>query len=114
MEKDGKLYEIFPMYMIRTHAAKTADVGDKSSWTLEEFADFVYSRPDADYIIDDSTKAQFILTMVEDLFIDSRTGECRFERDEFVKILEIAERFPATSSEDMIGILRLARPAAIL
>ncbi len=95
LENDGKLYEIFPMYMIETVAAKTSDVGNETGWTLDKFAEFLDTKPNASYIIDDYTKKDIIGKLVTNIFVDPKTNECHFDRAEFEKILKIAERFPA-------------------
>lgn len=93
-DRNGKMYEIAPLFTIHAIQAKTADVGSEMFWTLDEFASFVESKPDAKYIIGEMTKQSFILQMVQCLFFNSATGEIKFDRDEFKKILAIAERFP--------------------
>jgi ABC-type glycerol-3-phosphate transport system substrate-binding protein len=110
MERDGKLYEMFQMFRITGFMAKTADAGKKPGWTLSEFAEFIAAKPDAEYMIGGMTKHGFIRAMVLEHFIDRNTGECRFDRGEFEKILEIAERFPAGDfvRDDLIFLSGLA------
>ncbi|MCL2052495.1 MAG: extracellular solute-binding protein, partial [Lachnospiraceae bacterium] len=96
MEADGKLYEIFPIFMLRVIYGKTADVGTEIGWTLDEFAAVLDANPDARYIIDTKTKGSFISDLVLESFVNPHTGKINFDRDEFVKILSVAERFPDT------------------
>lgn len=94
-DRKGNMYEISPLFHLNVIQAKTADVGTDTSWTLDEFAAFIETKPDAQYIIGDMTKRDFIITMTQYLFINPVSGEITFDRDEFKKILRVAERFPA-------------------
>jgi hypothetical protein len=94
LERDGKLFELFPMFSIRTLAVKTSYAGDKPGWSLDEFAAFLDSRPNAALIIENYNKTDFLSTILQYAFIDPKTGECNFNREDFEKILKIAERFP--------------------
>ncbi|MCL2717519.1 MAG: hypothetical protein FWE14_01900 [Lachnospiraceae bacterium] len=95
LNRDGKIYEIFPLFLIDVIQAKTADVGSDIGWTLDEFAAFLEDKPNPQYIISDFTKERFIRMAIFNQFINPLTGEPQFNRDEFKKILAIAERFPA-------------------
>ncbi len=103
LERDGELYELFPCFWIETIAAKTSDAGPEPGWTLDEFASFLDSKPDAKFIFDHQPKEEFIGRMVCNLFIDPVTMEVNFDRGEFMKILKISDRFP--TSEMQSGIM---------
>ena len=94
-DRNGKMYEITPLVWINAIQAKTVDVGSDAGWTLDEFAAFIETKPDAECILGDLTKRDFIIKMTQYLFIDPITGEIKYDRDEFQKILKVAERFPA-------------------
>jgi hypothetical protein len=49
-------------------------------------------------------RKDFIIEMVQNLFIDPKTGECEFDRAEFEKILKISERFPIEGPEGDGGL----------
>lgn len=99
LERGGKLHQIFPMYIVSTIMAKESEtIG--TDWTLDGFAEYISSKPGSKYIIDDFTKADFIRRMVQVLYIDPVTGECKFDMDSFHKVLKIAERFPDESLGD--------------
>ena len=93
-DRNGRMYEIPPMFLMYGLYVKTADIGTDIGWTLDEFATYIESKPDAEYIIASITKNDFIIKMVQYLFVNPVTGEVRFDRDEFEKILAVAERFP--------------------
>ncbi|MCL2052344.1 MAG: extracellular solute-binding protein [Lachnospiraceae bacterium] len=114
---DGKLYELFPLFDLDIITAKKADVGMETGWTLDEFAAFIDARPGAKHILDYYTKRDFIIKMVRGQFVDPLTGETRFDRGEFKKILAVAERFPDTlpqgSLSDFLGGARAGDPLMI-
>ena len=91
---DGKMYEIFPLFMVEMIQGKTKDVGTDSGWTLAEFAAFLDTKPDARYIFDWVQKTTFVSYMVNYNFINPLTGEPHFDREMFKEILRVAERFP--------------------
>jgi len=99
MDVDGKIYELFPSFIIYGLQGKTADVGTDRGWTLDEFIELVESKPDSEYIIGGFSQRDFILMMVQYTFINPHTGKPRFDRDEFNKILAIAKRFPVESKD---------------
>jgi len=94
MDRNGEIFEIFPMFMLQVLIGKTSDLGFDRGWTLEEFSDFIWAKPGSRYIIDSWTKRHFIGSLVQNYFVNPLTGECFFDRDIFKKILEVAERFP--------------------
>ncbi|MCL2053247.1 MAG: extracellular solute-binding protein [Oscillospiraceae bacterium] len=111
LEREGKLYEIFPMFMIDTVAAKSSEVGENAGWSLDEFAAYIDTKPNSSYIIDSFSRLDFIRVMIQLSFIDPITGECSFDIESFYKILEISERFPeaglsenADYGEFMLGL----------
>lgn len=93
-DRSGKMYELSPLFLIYAIQAKTADVGTDIFWTLDEFASFIESKPDSKYIIGEMSKRDFIIKMVQTLFINPVSGDIKFDRSEFYKILSIAEYFP--------------------
>jgi len=98
LEMDGRLYTIFPEFCIRVIVGKASDLGNGTiGWTLDEFMSFLDTKPGAKFIIGEWTKEDFIKNMVEFYFTDPETGWIKFDRDAFLKILEIAARFPKTS-----------------
>ncbi|MCL2052315.1 MAG: extracellular solute-binding protein [Lachnospiraceae bacterium] len=100
LDRNGKLYELFPMFGLFAIQAKTADVGKEIGWTLDEFAEFIATKPDSAHIFYGWTKEWFIGRMVSDLFANPLTDEVLFDRDELEKILSIADRFPAAQLQE--------------
>jgi len=94
LETDGKLYTIFPLFWLRTVSAKTSEVGGSPGWSIDEFIDYLDSKPEAQDIIYHRTREEFILTTSMNYFADRKTGRMTFDREIFIKILKAAERFP--------------------
>ncbi len=100
---NGKLYSIMPNFGITTLIGKVSDVGDDSTWTLDELIELVESQPEGMEIIAYSTKSSIlrrICSVNEDKFINPETGECNFVNEEFFKALEFSNRYPASREYD--------------
>lgn len=81
---------------LQTVVGKTADVGEEMGWTLEEVMAYGDAHPDA-RLFDHTSKSTIMSYMIMlngDAFIDWSTGECRFDSEEFKKLLEFVNRFP--------------------
>ena len=99
-DRDSRMYEISPLFTMNVILTKAADVGSDAAWTLDEFVAYIESKPDARYILGDLTKRDFIVKMSQFLFVNLVAGEVKFDRDEFKKILRIAEYFPIDLPDD--------------
>lgn len=99
----GVLYSIIPSFSVRTIAAKTALVGDTPGWTMEDLNALQQQYPDA-RIFDESTTRDAvmnqILTFSGSKFVDSGTGKCSFNSQEFIDMLEFVKQFPAEYNWD--------------
>lgn len=98
----GKLYRITPSFNISTFAAKKSIVGDKTSWTMDDFLKVAEENPDSEMFLE-MTSALFVQTMLLDnmeQFVNSETGECSFNSDSFKKILEFAKNYPEEINYD--------------
>jgi len=94
LEMDGKLYTIFPIFWLSTIVAKTSEVGGTPGLSIDEFIDYLDSKPEAEDIIMDMDRHKFILMTSLNYFTDRGTGRMTFDRDIFMKILKAAQRFP--------------------
>lgn len=101
---DGKLYRIAPSFDIQTLAAKKSIVGDKTSWTVDEFLEVAKNNPDAKMFGDEMTNSNFLNQMIMmniGSYINYETGECHFDSDSFKKLLEYAkDNFPTEINYD--------------
>lgn len=98
---NGKLYCIPTGFYVETVIGKTADVGETPGWTLDELMALMESKPEGTEVFDYATR-EYILQMCMmynfESFINWETGECNLDGEEFIKVLEFANRFE--SSED--------------
>lgn len=98
----GKLYRIASYFNIETFSAKKSIVGDKTSWTMDDFIKVAEEKPDSEMFLD-MTSSYFVQTMIMynmEQFVNSETGECSFNSDSFRKILEFSKNFPQEINYD--------------
>jgi len=105
LEIGGRLYDIAVGFTIEFIVGKAADfaASEKPGWTIDEFMSFLDKKQDTEYIIESFTKESFIETMIEYYFTDRESGEVKFDRDAFLKILAVSESFPVTAPPDEGG-----------
>lgn len=104
-ENDGKLYTLIPTFRLMTFSAKTSNLEGMKTWNIDDFMKFAKEHPDIQIFDYDFTRAQFleyILYYTRDNFIDRTTGECRFNSDEFKKLLEFASTLTTDEFWDSI------------
>lgn len=105
-EVNGALYYTVPDFTISTMAGKTSDVGAEQGWTMDEFMSVVEANSDknifeASYATNTGMLTNFF-SYNYDSFIDRNTGECFFNSDDFIKLMEFCSRFPTeVKDEDM-------------
>lgn len=101
-----KLYYVVPSFYVRTLAGKTSFLGNRESWTIQEFQDFVASLPEGTAAFGEMTRDNFIYTIMQyggNDFIDVSTGKCSFDSPEFKGMLEFANSLPKELTEDYYG-----------
>ncbi len=101
---NDKLYTVVPTFSIQTMIARKDMVGDKTSWTMSEFMEFMKKQPEGvkpfgDDILRESFLS-YIITFCGSDFVDVNTGKCNFDSEEFMAMLEYAKTFPKEFSED--------------
>ncbi len=110
-ETDGKLYEAVPEFSINTLVGKTSKVGSSQGWTMDEFIAFAdKNASDGSWQgLFESTscsKMNMLLTFMTfnfSSYMNAKTGECYFDGDDFIKLLDFCNRFPEkTVSKDKI------------
>lgn len=103
-QQDGKLYEIFNNFSIRTVAGPTKIVGDRMSWTLADLREALTKMPEGCAIFGEGdTKDAMLDTVVSlnmDEFVDWQTGKCTFDSDQFKSLLEFCNTFAAEFNYD--------------
>ena len=102
LETNGKLYMIGDSFSVNTVIGATSVVGDRNGWTIKDVVEVQNKYPDSDlfeYCTRDSILEYFI-NYAGDSFYDSKTGECHFDSEDFVAVLELAKRYPVDFNYD--------------
>lgn len=94
---DGKLGAIPASVLLITMAGKKTDVGEGNGFTIDDMIALADGQPADTWILQYGTKNSVLgdcISWDEEYYIDLETGTCRFDSDEFKKVLEFANRFP--------------------
>ncbi len=95
-EVEDKLYAIMPSFTIGTIMGKSSLIGDRESWTIQDLIAFAKEQPEGtktfEYATKDSILSTLLMYNVEE-YIDYKTGECSFDSESFIQILEFANQF---------------------
>lgn len=100
----GKLYRVAPSFSIVTKSAKKSIVGDKDSWTMDDFIAVHEANPDS-AMQTEMTSAGFVDSMIVyniGQYVNYETGECTFNTDSFKKALEYAKTLPTEIDYDTL------------
>lgn len=92
-----KLYYVIPGFSVRSMIGKTSFLGDRTSWNMQEFMDFVNTLPEETKPFGEITRDTFIYMMMQycgNEFVDVSTGKCNFDSEEFIAMLEFAKTLP--------------------
>ncbi|MDR2615686.1 MAG: hypothetical protein LBC28_03810 [Oscillospiraceae bacterium] len=95
-EYDGKLTSVITSFQLMTTAGKKSIFGDRTVITAEELASIADANPDSQLFRNMTIGSwmSYIMMLTLDDFVDWDTGVCAFNSPEFIKILELAKRFP--------------------
>lgn len=104
-EINGALYYTVPNFTISTMVGKTSQVGAEQGWTMDEFMAFIEANPDKSVFGEEryATNTGMLSTFFSynyDSFINRNTGECSFNSDTFIKMMEFCNRFPSEIKDD--------------
>ncbi len=105
MEVDGKLYRIFPDFTIFTALGASSVVGDGEDWDYAKFCEVLSGMPEGCMPMgwfmtrDEVLNLSLLLDM--DSYMNWETGECNFERPEFLQFLDYLMLFP--TEEELIN-----------
>lgn len=92
-------------FTISTIMGRTSQLGDRTSWTIQDIMEFAAQYPKAK-LFEYSSKGGMLGTCLQyssDAFIDYNTGKCNFESQEFMDILEFANTFETETEWDREG-----------
>ncbi len=108
-ERNPALYAIMPTFGLYGLVAKESEIGDRTVVNLEELA-LLYNDyyGDAKLLPGFSRKKMLdVLCQLNiDSFVDKETGECHFEDESFMQILEFAARFGEEDKQAEIEQIR--------
>ncbi len=97
-QQEGRLYQVFSGFTIRTAVGATSVVGEEMSWTLDDLMAALETMPEGCTIFSEGdTKVSMlsnVMAMQMDNFVDWTTGECWFDSEDFVSLLEFCNTFP--------------------
>lgn len=95
---NGKMYRLVPHYYVGTAFAKTSLVGTRTGWTINEAKALLSQMPPETRLFDEMmTRSQILYNAMiygGDQFIDWERGECHFNGDAFITLLEFMKEFP--------------------
>lgn len=100
LSQDGKLYEISSSFYITTIAGPASIVGTEPGWTYDEMYAALDQMPEGCELFSLGTTRSDVFSSICMLnlsrFVDWTTGECSFDSDDFISLMEFANRFPET------------------
>lgn len=100
LSQDGKLYEISSSFYITTIAGPASIVGTEPGWTYDEMYSALDQMPEGCELFSLGTTRDSVFSSICMMnltrFVDWTTGECSFDSDEFISLMEFANRFPET------------------
>lgn len=108
-EQDGRLYKAVTGFRVDTFAGKTSVVGSRQGITTDEFIELMKKYPDNPFCASSSDMFGTLIEYSYKSYIDG--DECRFDGDEFLRLLEYCGSLPKSVSgendnADIISMLR--------
>jgi len=94
-----KQYVVPVSFRISTYAGKEKLVGEKENWTVEELSECFNSLGENAALFPGDLKTvvfAFLGTGSLDNYVNWGTGECSFDGETFIQLLEFSNRFPDT------------------
>ncbi len=95
-EMSGKLYGIIPQFYIHSAAVKSSIAGDRTGWTVKEMLEVAKESGIENIFQYGSRMSVFYYCIYNNMdeYIDWETGECFFNGEDFINVLEFAAQFP--------------------
>jgi ABC-type glycerol-3-phosphate transport system substrate-binding protein len=105
--EDGKLYEITPSVSINTLLGLSDVVGTEIGWTWDDMKAALAKLPEGATVFNPSVTKLSGMSMLcyqnLDQFVNWETGECSFDSQDFINILEFVNQFPTDYNWDENG-----------
>lgn len=100
ISEDGKLYQITDSFSLRTLAGPASIVGSEPGWDYDDIYAALDKMPEGCEVFSVGTTRDSVFSDVCSLnlsnFVDWSTGQCSFNSEEFIDLLEFANSFPQT------------------
>ena len=96
---NDKIYTIPMDFAITGFSGYKSIVGSETAWTMQEFVDFAENLPQGTQLMQDLTSDGVMMGMLYynmDEYINWTTGECNFDTEEFVELLEYCSNFESS------------------
>lgn len=104
LEVEDKLCAICPSFYVAAVMGAESVVGDRTSWTYDEFSEALAQMPEGCEPFESGVSRSDILRtcLVLDMpdYVDWSTGRCSFETEQFTELLEFAAQFPEQHEDD--------------
>lgn len=98
LEVDGKLYQTASTFSVQTVVGDPRVVGYETGWTIDELMALMATMPAGTQAFAQTTKEWMLQSLCYIClgdYVDWQTGKCSFDSDDFIKLLEFANTFPA-------------------
>lgn len=100
ISEDGKLYQITSSFTVRTLAGPASIIGSEPGWDYDDIYAALEKMPEGCEVFSVGTTRDSVFSDVCSLnlsnFVDWSTGQCSFNSEEFIDLLEFANGFPQT------------------
>lgn len=116
-ESDGKLYYLPTIFTVNAVFGYAKDWQESDTILLDETMALMQKRGEDTKLFDGLTKTSFIeyiLDNAEDEYINWDMGECYFDSEEFVKVLEMANTLPDERINDEENVVSKLRRGNVL
>ncbi len=103
LEINGGIYQAASTFSVTTVIGATNIVGDKMGWTIDELQAALKKMPEGAAAFGNTTRENmlyYICMMNQNDYVDWSTGECDFNNEEFIKLLDFVKTFPAEINYD--------------
>lgn len=95
---DGKLYQMVNSFSVYSILGDGSRVGFENGWTLDEMMQVIDQMPEGMEVFSlGTTRDQvlgYVISFGMDDYVDWETGECSFDSEEFISLLEFCNTFP--------------------
>jgi len=101
-EVDGHLYQISPFFSVQALMGNGDKLKNVDNWNTEALLKLRKENPDCmfmDYMTKENALGRILLECIGD-FINSETGDCNFQSEDFYNICEFANSFPDKLSDE--------------